>query len=167
MEDAVEGDQGCRILIVALGQLIPDQDHGDASGQSDENEPGHVFGGIPEKGYGKAEHKERADEPILHERHQQYFPVTKDQGQLFVFYAGQRGIHHEDEADGDGKVGGLPREAIEEGRGFGEYCLYRDAPSHRQNQPGCKVAIEKRETTGAARGHVSNDSIWFLSRMKV
>ena len=54
---------------------------------------------------GQDEHQDRADDPVLHQRQRQDLAVAEDVAQFLVFHLGQRRIHHQDEADGDGDVG--------------------------------------------------------------
>ena len=44
LEDRVEGHQAGAVLGVALGQIVPDDDHGDAARQADHDEADHVLG---------------------------------------------------------------------------------------------------------------------------
>ncbi len=71
LEDGVEGHQPGGVLVVALGQLVPDDDHGDAARQPDHDQPDHVVGIGPEEAQeedGQEEHQHRPDEPVLHQR---------------------------------------------------------------------------------------------------
>src|SRR3546814_12597737 len=43
LEDRVERDQRGHILVVAPGKLVPDDDHGNAAGQPDEDQALHVL----------------------------------------------------------------------------------------------------------------------------
>ena len=96
LKDRVERDQTGRIFGIALGQLVPDDHHGDAPGQADHDEADGVFRPIREEREGQAEHQQRTDHPILDEGQHQYPCVAEDFGQLFVFHLGQRRIHHQD-----------------------------------------------------------------------
>ena len=88
-------------------QIIPDQHHGDAAGQADDDQTHHVLRVVPQKHNGQREHKDRADDPVLDQGEGQDFEVLEDLGQFLVAHLGQRRIHHQDEADGDGN-GGRP-----------------------------------------------------------
>ena len=68
LEDAVEGHETGGVLRVALGQLVPDDDHGDAARQADHDEPDHVLGVVVQEDDGQEEHQERPDDPVLHQR---------------------------------------------------------------------------------------------------
>ena len=105
LEDAVEGDQAGGVLGVALGQLVPDDDHGDAARQADHDEADHVLGVVVQEDDGQEEHEQRPDDPVLHQRQAEDPVVAEDVAELLVLHLGERRIHHHDEADGDGDVG--------------------------------------------------------------
>src|SRR3546814_8615908 len=44
LEDRVEGDERRDILIVTLRKLVPDDHHGDAAREADEDQARHIFG---------------------------------------------------------------------------------------------------------------------------
>ena len=44
LEDGVKSHEPCTVFSVPLGQVVPDDDHGDAAGQADQDEPHHVVG---------------------------------------------------------------------------------------------------------------------------
>src|SRR5450756_213309 len=58
LEDAVEGHQAGGVLGVALGQLVPDDDHGDAARQADHDEADHVLRVVVQKDDRQEEHEE-------------------------------------------------------------------------------------------------------------
>src|SRR5581483_1240140 len=84
LKEAVKGNQSRRIISVAFGELVPDNDHRDTAGQPHENEPDHVFGIIVQEEQGQDKHKDRTNHPILNKREPQDFPVTKDVPQFFI-----------------------------------------------------------------------------------
>ncbi len=53
LEDRIEGDQAGAVLAVAAGQLVPHDDHGDAAGETDQDQPDHVLGFVGEQGDGE------------------------------------------------------------------------------------------------------------------
>src|SRR5450756_674591 len=58
LEDAVEGHQAGGVLGVALGELVPDDDHGDAARQADHDGPDHVLRVVVQKDDRQEEHEE-------------------------------------------------------------------------------------------------------------
>ena len=65
LEDGVEGHQAGAVFRIALGQVVPDDDHGDAAGQADDDQAHHVIRVALEKGDGQQEHEDGADHPVL------------------------------------------------------------------------------------------------------
>ena len=43
LKDGIKGDQSRTVLRVALGEVIPDDDHSDTAGQADQNQAHHIF----------------------------------------------------------------------------------------------------------------------------
>ena len=99
---------------VALGQVVPDDDHGDAAGQADHDQAVHVLGLVAEEDDGQGEHQERSDDPVLDEGQAENLDVLEDVAELLVFHLGQGRIHHQDQADGDGDVGRARLELVDE-----------------------------------------------------
>ena len=151
LEDAVEGDQAGGVVGVAARQLVPHDDHGDAAGEADEDEAGAVFRVSAQEDDGEHEHQHRADDPVLDEREAEHLAIAKDLAQPLVLHLGQRRIHHEDEADGDGDVGGAGLEALKERRHGGHKAAERDADRHGEKDPESQIAVDEREVRGAAR----------------
>ena len=116
LEDRVKGDQAGTVLAVAARELIPDDDHGDAAGQTDHDQPDHVLGLVGKEGDGEEEHQDRPDDPVLDQGQGEDLEVAEDPPHLFVAHLGQRRVHHQDEADGDRDVGGPDREPVPEVR---------------------------------------------------
>ena len=106
LEDAVERHQPGGVFGVAFGQLVPDDHHGDAARQADHDQPDHVLGIAAQEDDRQHEHQDRADDPVLEQRQAQHLPVAEDVAQFFVLHFGQRRVHHQDQADGDGDIGG-------------------------------------------------------------
>jgi len=81
LEDGVEGDEPAPVLAVSFRQVIPDNDHGDAAGQADEDEAHHVLGRSRRNATARKEHQERADDPILQEREAEH-PAFAETGPI-------------------------------------------------------------------------------------
>ncbi len=153
LEDAVEGHQPGGVIGVAFGQLIPDDDHGDAARQPDHDQPGHVFGVAAQEDDRQQEHQDRADDPVLQQRQAQHLPVAEDLAQLVIMHLGQRRVHHQDQADGDGDVGGADRNRrVERLDGLGQQKAQAHADRHGQEDPQGQVAVEKGQAPGYALG---------------
>ena len=75
LEDGVEGHESRAVLGVALGQVVPHDDHGDAARQADEDQAQHVLRPVAQEEHGQAEHEQRTDDPVLQERQAQHLLV--------------------------------------------------------------------------------------------
>src|SRR5690606_2688692 len=64
LEQAVERYERRGILTVAARQLVPYKNHGDAAGDTHEDQSNHVFRIVVQEDNGKDEHKRRADQPV-------------------------------------------------------------------------------------------------------
>ncbi len=64
LEDRVKDhEDGCR-LAVATGQVVPDQDHGDAAGEADEDDAGSELRKVGKEDPGQGEHQRRPYKPV-------------------------------------------------------------------------------------------------------
>ena len=81
---------------------------------ADEDQSRHVVGRVGQEDDGQHEHQDGADDPVLDEGKRQDLPVPEDIRQLFVADLGQGRVHHDDQPDGDGDVGGPDAEFIPE-----------------------------------------------------
>src|SRR3546814_974707 len=70
--DRVERDQRGHILVVAPGKLVPDDDHGNAAGQPDEDQARHVFRLVAKEDDRERKHQHRPDDPVLDQRDRQH-----------------------------------------------------------------------------------------------
>ncbi len=101
LEDRVEGDQDGGCLAVAAGQVVPDDDHGDAAGEADDDQAGAVGGQIGKEGPRQGEHHRRPDQPVDDQRGDHQPLVARDGVEPVVAHLGQHRIHHHQQADGD------------------------------------------------------------------
>jgi len=65
LENGVEGYQSCCILRVAFGKIVPDNDHGDAPCQTDEDQARHVMGIMLKEEHPQPEHEQWSYNPVL------------------------------------------------------------------------------------------------------
>ena len=143
LEDGVEGDQAGRVFGVALGQLVPDDDHGDASGEADHDQAVHVMGIAAEEDDGQGEHQDRADDPVLDKGQGKDLDVAENVAQLLVFHLGQRGIHHQDQSDGDRDIGRAALELVDEPDDGRDKISQSDPDGHGREDPESQIAVEK------------------------
>eukprot|EP01022_Parablepharisma_sp_SALTPOND_P017192 TRINITY_DN2694_c2_g1_i2.p1 TRINITY_DN2694_c2_g1~~TRINITY_DN2694_c2_g1_i2.p1 ORF type:complete len:569 (-),score=155.47 TRINITY_DN2694_c2_g1_i2:132-1838(-) len=153
LEDAVKGHQAGAVLGVAPGQVVPHDDHGDAAGQADENQAHHVLLLAREKGHGQGEHEHRANDPVLHQGQGQHLYVAEDRAQLLVAHLGQGRVHHQDQADGDGQVGGAHREMVHDLTDAGIPVAPGHPHGHGQEDPQSQEAVQEGELFNGGVGH--------------
>ena len=102
------------VFRIALGQIVPHDHHGDAPRQPDHDQTDHVLGMTVQKNRtGQREHQNWSDDPVLDERQGKHFPVVKHVAQFLVLHFCQRRVHHQDQAQRDGKVGGIHLKAVD------------------------------------------------------
>ena len=148
LKDRIEGNQTGRVLGRALGDLVPDDDHGDAARQTDHDQADHVFRLVGQKDDGQREHQERPDDPVLEQRQAEDLAVGEDIGQFLVAHLGERRIHHQDQAQGNRDVGRADLEGIDEILGPRHEVAERDAQPHGGEDPDRQITVEKREFSG-------------------
>ena len=65
LEDGIKSHQTGTVFPVAFCKIIPDDDHCDAAGKADEDEPHHVIVMAGKEGRSQSEHEDRPDNPVL------------------------------------------------------------------------------------------------------
>ncbi len=151
LEDRVERDQSRRVLGVALGQFVPDDDHGDAAREADQDQARPCNSGWSCR-------KTTASTNISTGPITQFCTsdrastrtVAEHVAQVLVADLGQRRVHHQDQADGDRDVGGAALELAPEPGDAREQVPDRHAGEHREEDPQGQVAVEKAEPAGSA-----------------
>ena len=141
------------VFRVALGQVVPDDDHGDAAGQADDDQPHHVMRVAAEKGDGQQKHEDGADHPVLHQGQGQDLEVFENLGQFLVAHLGQGRVHHQNQADSDGNIGGAH---LKVGQGLGktgDQIAQGDPGSHGQENPQGQEALHETQAFGNSGGH--------------
>ena len=113
LEDRVEGNEAGGVLGRPLGDLVPDDHHGDAAGEADHDQADHVLGFVGQEDDRQREHQDRPDDPVLNQRQAKNFPVDEDIGQFLVTDLGERWVHHQDQAQRDRNVGRSDLEGID------------------------------------------------------
>ena len=145
LEQAVEGHEAGGVLRVALRQFVPHDDHGDAPGQADEDQAGHVFGMGREEERGESEHEDGTDDPVQEEGRAEDPYVAEHVPQFLVLHLGQWRIHHQDEPDGDGQVGRAHLAELDQGGHLRRPNAERYAKAHGQEDPQGKVTVSRRQ----------------------
>ena len=144
LEDRIERDQTGRVFGRALGDLVPHDHHGDAAGEADKDEAGHVFRLVRQENYRQREHENRANHPVLNERKGQNLRIPEDARQFLEAHLGEGRIHHQDEAQRNRHVGGAKLEGIDEAPHARDERAKRDAGRHCRENPHREIAVEER-----------------------
>ena len=77
------------------GQLIPDDDHGDAASQTNEDYAVHEMRIISQEDYRQCKHQDGTDDPVLYQGKAEDLSVFENPSQLFILHLGQGRVHHE------------------------------------------------------------------------
>ena len=155
LKQRVERHQTGGIFGVALGELVPHDDHGDAPGQTDHDQPGHVFGVSAQEDDGEHEHEDRADDPVLHQGKPQHALVAEDLAEFLVADLGKRRVHHYDQADGNRNRCCAHAEFVEEGHDSGNQPTGDNTERHGRKDPGGQVTIKKTQARCNSVRHLS------------
>ena len=99
LKQAVEPDQARRIVAVSAGEVVPNHNHGDATGESDENESVKVGRLVAHKNPSQGKHKNRSNDPIKHQGGRQQSGVFENARELAHVHLGQGRQHHRNQAD--------------------------------------------------------------------
>ncbi len=142
--NTVESDKTCGILATAFGEVVPDENHGDTASQANEDKAYHILGVVSQKNEGEGKHDDGAHEPVLNDREGEDTRIGKDFGELAVVHFSKRGIHHEDEANGNGDVGGANSHGSKEGFGVAYQEIANEDPEgHGGKNPEGEVAVQE------------------------
>jgi len=96
-----------------------------------------------EEGDRQQEHQHRPDQPVLDQGQRQNPAVPEHLPQFLILDLGQRRIHHHDQADGDGNIGGPDLKDIDEISNPGEEIAAEDPGQHGDKNPQGEKAIDK------------------------
>lgn len=101
LEDGVQRDEYGGRLAVAARQVVPDDDHGDAAGEADDDQAGAVLGQVRQEGPRQGEHDGRADDPVDDQRGHHQRAVAGHGDEPVVADLGEDRIHHDEQAERD------------------------------------------------------------------
>ncbi len=88
-------------FAVAASEVVPDEHHGDAAGEADDDQTGAVLGQVGEEQPGESEHEGGPDHPVEDEGGAHELAVGGDLADLGVADLGQYRVHHGEQPDGD------------------------------------------------------------------
>ena len=99
LEYRVQAHDCGTVLTVALGKVIPDNNHRDTPGNSYEDKTVHEHRLVPEKNDRKGKHQHRADYPVLDKRKPEDFRVLEHFPEFLIPHLREWRVHHEDKPD--------------------------------------------------------------------
>ena len=70
-----------------------------------------------------------------------HLPIAEDLAQFVVMHLGQRRVHHQNQTDGDGDVGGADLELVDKALDAGHQRTQPHPDGHRQEDPQRQVAV--------------------------
>ena len=147
LEEGVQGNENSGGLSVATGEVVPDEHHRYATGESDDDEAGAIRGQVGKHQPGQGEHEGRPHEPVQDERRHHESTVGGDPAQLAVADLGEHGVHHHEQTYCDRQAGASefrgPKPRVEVGKEPTE-C---DSPRHRCGDPHRQESVEQGEPT--------------------
>ena len=135
LENSIQGHKTNGYFPVSFRQLVPDDDHGDATGQADKDDADHILRIVPEEDHRQKPHDYRSDDPILEQREDKELFVLESLPYFLVFDANQGWIHHENQADGNGNRGGPDLHLHDEAGDAGKEISDADAQSNGDKNP--------------------------------
>ena len=143
LEDGVEGDQDGGHLPVAAGQVVPDQHHGDAAGQADQDDPGAVGGLVGQQQPGQREHQRGADDPVERQAGGHHPAVGGDVGGLVVADLGQHRVHHQQQPERDRQAGLPDLDGVEGVGEAGDDPAEQQPGEHRHADPHRQEPVQR------------------------
>jgi hypothetical protein len=103
LEDGIKGDQYCAVVWITIGQIVPDENHCDTPGDTDEDEALSKILTIRKEGPRKGDHEKRRNDPVENKRDSDLnpkLPITKKNMQGLVADLAENRIHHDQKANG-------------------------------------------------------------------
>lgn len=102
LEERVKCYENGAVIAVSLGQIRPDQDHGNTSCDANENQSFSKVLPVWEEGPCEADHEERSNDPIQDERYKDLGPegsFLEEEVESFEADFAEDRVHHYKEAD--------------------------------------------------------------------
>ena len=145
LKDGIESYQPRRVFAAAAGQVVPDQYHGNAARNANENQPHHVLRLVGQQPDGQQEHERRAKHPVQKQRQANNSDILKNRRQLLVLYLGQRRVHHQNEPQRQGHIHRAHREVVHRLVEAGHEVAQRHAEGHGQEYPERQAPVQAGE----------------------
>ncbi|CAB4824732.1 unannotated protein [freshwater metagenome] len=163
IEPAVHGEQQdldqcvdrhkhrCR-FAVAEREVVPDQHHRDARGDTDDYEAGSQPGLVVEEQPREAEHEQRADDPVEEQREPVHPAAAPVGPHLPVAHLREHRVHHEQQTDRDRQRDRVHLHAVQLAVEIREDRPEREPRAHCQPDPQGEEAVEGRQTSDNVGG---------------
>ena len=159
LEQRVECHQHRRQFPIPAGQVVPDQHHGDAPGQTDDDQTGAVLRQIRQHQPGEREHHGRPDDPVEHQREGERPPVGDDVPDAGVLHLGQHRVHHQQQPDRDRQADGVHLHLVQRVVQPGEQATEAKTECHGNADPHRQQPVQRSEATGPIRLRFG-DEVW-------
>ncbi len=147
LEQGVEGNEHRSHFTVAAGKVVPDEDHGNAPSEADDDQAGAVAGEIGQKDPRQDEHHERTDNPVQNQGGSEHSAICRDIAQLRVIHLRQDRVHHGEQADSYGQGDGIDLGAVENIVQSRESSPEEKPKAYRRQDPQREKSVEHRESS--------------------
>ena len=145
LEQGVEGDEHGGYFTVATGKVVPDEDHGDAPSEADDDQAGAVAGEIRQEDPRQDEHDERPDNPVQSQGGSEHPAICRNVAQLRVVHLRQNRVHHGEQAESDRQGDGIDLGAVEHVVQSRKTSSQEQAKAHRRQDPQWEKPVERRK----------------------
>jgi len=135
LDERVDRDEDRGDLTVAAGEVDPDQHHGDARCEADDDDAGPVGGEVGQHQPCEREHQCGTDEPNDQQRHDHRAFVGDCGADGSVAHLGEHREHHGEQADRDRQRHGVDLHLLQLIVEIGEGAPQNDAGEHRRADP--------------------------------
>ncbi|STD12588.1 Uncharacterised protein [Dermatophilus congolensis] len=143
LEDRVDRDEHGGRFAVTAGQVVPDDDHGDAAREPDDDQAGAVGGQVGEEGPCQREHHQGTDDPVQQQAGDQHAPVVGDGPEPVVSDLGEHRVHHHEQPDADGQRDAVHLDGGQRRADAGDDTAQQEPDDHGREDPHGQVAIER------------------------
>nr|POE80074.1 hypothetical protein CFP56_08140 [Quercus suber] len=148
LQQAVEGNEHGAVVGVAAREVGPDEHHGDAARDADEDEPVTQALTIGQEGPRQRRHEQRRDDPVEHEGDGDLCPqraLAQQEVQRLEAHLAEDRVHHDQQAGGDG-TGHADKGPLLERRSRGRHEVPEDdAQCHAEEDPEDEQPVQEGE----------------------
>lgn len=145
LEHRVQCDQDGGGLPVAAGEVVPDDDHGDAAGETDDDQAGAVLGQVRQEDPRQREHDGGPDDPVDDQRGHHQLLVAGHAVESVVADLGEHRVHHHQQAERDRQGDTADLDLGERVVHARDEAAQAQADGHGEQDPHREVAVEGGE----------------------